>query len=169
MRSTSMRETSLSLFIATGLALGAGVLVGCQTTTTINQREATGAPGALDARFAKAAESLLMRGLERSPEASIYAGRYENAASLTIPDAARRADDLAFAKAGLAELARFDPAQLSPAERIDHMLLKNRYEAGIWDQESFRDWAWNPSRYNIAGPIGLLLNTPYADEDERLR
>lgn len=164
-----MRKTSLSLFVATGLALGAGALAGCQTTTPISQDSLAAAPGELDARFAKVAESLLMRGLERSPESSIYAGRYDNAATLTIPDAERRAADLAFAKAGLAELAAFDPARLSSAERIDHMLLKNRYEASIWYQEAFRDWAWNPSRYNIAGPVGLLLNTPYAEEDERLR
>lgn len=161
-----MRKTSLSLFIAASLVLGAGSLAGCQTTTP-------GSPdpqaGAVETDFAQVAESLLMRGLARSPESSIYAGRYGNAATLTIPDAERRAADLAFAKAGLQELAAFDPARLSPAERIDHMLLKNRYEAGIWYQETFRDWAWNPSRYNIAGPIGLLLNTPYADEDERLR
>ncbi|KIQ96507.1 DUF885 domain-containing protein [Lysobacter sp. A03] len=160
-----MRKTSLSLFIAASLALGAGALSGCQTAPSSTERQA----GVVDAEFAKVAESLLMRALERSPESSIYAGRYDNAATLTIPDAERRAADLAFAKAGLQELAAFDPAQLSPAQRIDHMLLKNRYESSIWYQETFRDWQWNPSRYNIAGPIGLLLNTPYADEDERLR
>ncbi|QOW23509.1 DUF885 domain-containing protein [Lysobacter sp. H23M47] len=160
-----MRKTSLSLIIAASLALGAGLLTGCQTSPA----NAGSNAATVNADFAKVAESLLMRGLERSPESSIYAGRYDNAATLTIPDARQRAADLAFARAGLQELAAFDPAQLSPAQRIDHMLLKNRYEASIWYQETFRDWQWNPSRYNIAGPIGLLLNTPYADEDERLR
>lgn len=159
-----MRKTSLSLFVAASLALGAGALAG----TPSSQDQQAGAAG-VEADFATVADSLLMRGLERSPESSIYAGRYDTAATLTIPDAERRAADLAFAKAGLEELSVFNPEQLSPAERIDYMLLKNRYEAGIWYQETFRDWAWNPSRYNIAGPIGLLLNTPYADEDERLR
>ncbi len=160
-----MCKTSLSLIIAASLALGAGLLTGCQTSPA----NAGSNAATVNADFAKVAESLLMRGLERSPESSIYAGRYDNAATLTIPDARQRAADLAFARAGLQELAAFDPAQLSPAQRIDHMLLKNRYEASIWYQETFRDWQWNPSRYNIAGPIGLLLNTPYADEDERLR
>ena len=160
-----MRKTCLSLFIAAGL----GTLAVGHAPLLHAQAPAAAVPAGQDARFAKAAESLLMRGLERSPESSIYAGRYDNAAILTIPDAARRADDLAFAKAGLAELAAFDPQQLSPAQRIDHMLLKNRYESTIWYQDTFRDWAWNPSRYNVAGPIGLLLNTPYAEEDARLR
>jgi uncharacterized protein (DUF885 family) len=38
-----------------------------------------------------------------------------------------------------------------------------------WYLTDFRDWQWNPSNYNMAGPIGLLLNTPYAPEPERLR
>src|SRR5690606_36018503 len=99
----------------------------------------------------------------------IYAGRYDNAAQLTIPDAARRADDLAFARAALAELAAFDPEQLPASQRIDHMLLVNRFESSIWYQAEFRDWAWDPSNYNVAGTVALLLNTPYAEEDERLR
>ncbi len=167
--SSCMRKTSLSLFVAASLALGAASLAGCQNTAATSPDTQTASTGTLDERFSTVAESLLMRGLERSPESSIYAGRYENAATLTIPDAERRAADLAFAKAGLAELAAFNPEQLSASERIDHMLLKNRFESAIWYQDTFRDWAWNPSRYNIAGPIGLLLNTPYADENERLR
>lgn len=160
-----MRKTCLSLIIAAGL----GTLAVGHLPPAHAQAPDSAVPAGEDARFAQVAESLLMRGLERSPESSIYAGRYENAATLTIPDAPRRAADLAFAKAGLAELAAFDPQQLSPAQRIDHMLLKNRFESTIWYQDTFRDWAWNPSRYNVAGPIGLLLNTPYAEEDARLR
>jgi len=38
-----------------------------------------------------------------------------------------------------------------------------------WYLTEFRDWEWNPSNYNVAGPIGLLLNTPYAPEADRLR
>ncbi|MGY0618049.1 DUF885 domain-containing protein [Lysobacter sp. A378] len=163
-----MRQSSLSLIIAVAL----GSLVGCQSTPAPADATGTAVSAestALSARFDKVAESLLMSGLERSPERSIYAGRYDNAATLTIPDAARRADDLAFARAGLAELAGFDPARLAPSERIDYELLKNQFESRIWYQTTFRSWAWNPASYNVAGPIALLLNTPYAEQDARLR
>ncbi|HUH89372.1 MAG TPA: DUF885 domain-containing protein [Lysobacter sp.] len=161
-----MRKTRLSLMLAAGL----GTLVVCQAPPALAQApDPTTAQAGQDARFAQVAESLLMRALERSPEWSVRAGRYDNASLLTIPDAASRADDLAFAEAGLAELAAFDPAQLSASQRIDHTLLKNRFESTRWYLQTFRDWAWNPSRYNVAGTIALLLNTPYASEDERLR
>ena len=158
-----MRNSTLSLALVAAL----GLLAGCQSTPP----DATAATvaAAPDAEFARVAESLLMRALDRSPEWSIFAGRYDHAARMTIPDAERRADDLAFAQAALAELAAFDPESLPASQRIDHMLLVNRFESSIWYQREFRDWAWNPANYNVAGTVALLLNTPYAGEDERLR
>lgn len=158
-----MRNSTLSLALVAAL----GLLAGCQSAAP-DAGAATRAE-APDADFAEVAESLLMRALERSPEWSIFAGRYDNAAQLTIPDAARRADDLAFAQAALAELAAFDPERLPASQRIDHMLLVNQFESSIWYQREFRDWAWNPASYNVAGTVALLLNTPYAEEEERLR
>lgn len=119
--------------------------------------------------FAQYSESLMLRMLERNPEWSIFAGRYDDAHLVTVPDAARRADDLTFVETELARLADTDPASLPPAQRIDHNLLSNRLESMRWYLTDFRDWQWNPSSYNMAGPIGLLLNTPYAPEPERLR
>ena len=108
-----MRHAPLSLSLSVILAAGLGGLAGCQPATlpVAEAAPADRAPKASDSRFEAVAESLLMRALQRSPEWSIYSGRYDNAATLTIPDAARRADDLAFAKVALAELAAFDPQQ----------------------------------------------------------
>lgn len=119
--------------------------------------------------FAQYSEELMLRMLERNPEWSIFAGRYDDAHLVTVPDAARRADDLAFVETELARLAETDPESLPPSQRIDHNLLTNRLESMRWYLTEFRDWQWNPSTYNMAGPIGLLLNTPYAPEAERLR
>ena len=158
-----MRNSTLSLALVAAL----GLLAGCHSSPP--DASATTAAVAPDADFARVAESLLMRALDRSPEWSVFAGRYDNAAHMTIPDASRRADDLAFAQAALAELAAFDPESLPASQRIDHMLLVNQFESSIWYQREFRDWAWNPANYNVAGTVALLLNTPYAEEDDRLR
>ncbi len=144
------------------------LLAACQTSPL--PPAAAARPGGIDTRnFAQAAEALLMDSLDRSPEAAISAGRYQRAGEVTVPDAGSRAADLAFAEAGLAVLARFDPSTLPPAQRVDHVLLSNRFESTRWQLQTFREWAWNPARYSVAGPIGLLLNTPYAPEAERLR
>ncbi|WP_294134391.1 DUF885 domain-containing protein [Pseudohongiella sp.] len=127
------------------------------------------APDPAVAAFASASEALMQRMLTRAPEWSIYAGRYDVADRVTIPDAARRAEDLAFAEAELAALSRIDPQTLPPELRIDHALLTNRLASMRWYLTEFRDWQWDPSNYNVAGPIGLILNTPYASEADRLR
>lgn len=121
------------------------------------------------ADFATDSVALMQRMLARDPTWSIYAGRYDDADQVTIPDAARRADDLAFADTELAWLERVDAQALPPELRIDHALLTNDLQAMRWYLTEFRDWQWDPSNYNVAGPIGLILNTPYAPEADRLR
>lgn len=118
--------------------------------------------------FEAHAVALVDRFLDRNPEWSIYAGRYDNAHRMTVPDAARRADDLAFAEAELAALGRFDPSALDAGNRTDYELIRNRIEASRWYQTEFRSHEWNPAQYNVAGPIGLLLNTDYAPLEQRL-
>jgi len=124
---------------------------------------------AAQVEFAQFSEALLQRMLARNPEWQIFAGRYDDAHLVTLPDAARRADDLAFVETELSGLSATDPTTLSSDLRIDHALLLNRLQSMHWYLTEFRDWEWNPSNYNVAGPIGLLLNTPYAPEADRLR
>lgn len=119
--------------------------------------------------FAAWSAALVEEMLQRSPEMAIYSGRYENAGELTVPDADRRAADLAFVDARLADMDGFDANALNDGNRTDYALIRNRLEASRWYQQEFRAWTWNPAQYNVAGPIGLLLGTEYAPEEERLR
>ncbi|MEC8859156.1 MAG: DUF885 domain-containing protein [Pseudomonadota bacterium] len=127
-------------------------------------------PGDADnASFSQFSESLMMEMLERNPEWALYAGRYDNAHLVTLPTPARFADDVAFAEQALAQLAEYPVDTLTASERIDQALLRNELESMQWYLTAFRDWQWDPSSYNVAGPIGLILTTPYAPEEERLR
>ncbi|MDP3517670.1 MAG: DUF885 domain-containing protein [Pseudohongiella sp.] len=119
--------------------------------------------------FADYSESLMRRMLERNPEWSLYSGLYDNAHQVTLPDETRRAEDLLFIDAELAALAQFDVTLLPADLGIDHNLLNNRLESMRWYLTEFKEWQWNPASYNAAGPIGLILNTPYAPEEDRLR
>lgn len=119
-------------------------------------------------RFEAYAAGLVEDLLARNPEMAIYAGRYENAHRLTVPDAARRADELSFIDAQLAILDGFDTGSLTASNRVEYELVRNRLASSRWYQTGFRAWTWNPAQYNVAGPIALLLNTGYAPEDARL-
>ena len=121
-----------------------------------------------NAAFAAHARDFVDRFLARNPERSIYAGRYDHAGELTIPDEARRADDLTFIAQELAALDEFDPAALDPSQRTDYELIRTELESSRWYQTVFQSDRSNPAEYNVAGPIGLLLNTEYAPLEDRL-
>ena len=103
------------------------------------------------------------------PESAITVGKYEGAATLTIPNASTRAQQLAFTSEWLEKFGKFDPNKLSDKQRTDLALLVSKLEADRWYLTTFREYEWNPSLYNIAQPIDVVLNTPYASKPQRLR
>src|SRR5213079_1184559 len=96
------------------------------------------------------------------PETAIVNGKYDGAANLTVPSAATRAQQLAFANEWLQKLGKLDPRQLSSRQRTDLALLLNKLNADRWYLTTFREFEWNPALYNIAQPIDLVLGTEYA-------
>jgi uncharacterized protein (DUF885 family) len=103
------------------------------------------------------------------PESAIYAGKYETAARLTIPNAATRAQQVVFTNEWLEKFSRMDPRQLSDKQRTDLALLNAKLQSDLWYLTTFREFEWNPSLYNVAGPLDLVLNASYAAKPQRLR
>ncbi len=103
------------------------------------------------------------------PEGAIAAGKYDGAANLTIPNAATRSHQLAFADEWLARFGKMNVSQLSPKQRTDLALLVNKVKSDRWYLTTLREYEWNPAIYNIAEPIDLILSTEYAAKPQRLR
>ncbi|WLI88883.1 DUF885 domain-containing protein [Massilia sp. R2A-15] len=103
------------------------------------------------------------------PEGAIAAGKYDGAANLTIPNAATRSHQLAFADEWLARFGKMNVSQLSPKQRTDLALLVNKVKSDRWYLTTLREYEWNPAVYNIAEPIDLILSTEYAAKPQRLR
>lgn len=118
--------------------------------------------------FDTLADSLIDEMLERSPEWAIHEGHYENAGEVTIPDAAHRESRMAFVDDALERLEAFDRERLGAQRRADHDLLVNHLESMRFYTETLRDWEWQPSKYNVAGELNILLETDFAPVDERL-
>jgi uncharacterized protein (DUF885 family) len=121
----------------------------------------------------RALDSMSMRFLTSlwriDPEGAIAVGKYDAAASLTIPDAATRAKQLAFTDEWLERFRKTGARQLSTRQRTDLALLINKLETDRWQLTSFREFEWNPSVYNVAQPLDLILTTEYAAKPQRLR
>ncbi|WP_317203135.1 DUF885 domain-containing protein [Janthinobacterium sp.] len=103
------------------------------------------------------------------PESAIAAGKFDNAATLSIPDQAGRAEQLAFIIDWQTRFAKIDARQLSDKQRTDLALLNNKLSSDRWYLSTFREFEWNPASYNIAGALDFILNTEYAAKPQRLR
>ena len=122
-----------------------------------------------DQRFRAYSKATLDEMWREFPDFGVRMGNYEYAAELVVPDQARRSRTRAFYQRQLAALAAFDPATLDATNRIDYSVMKNRFEHGIWGIDTFKAWQWDPSTYNVANTIDLVLTTEYAPVETRLR
>jgi uncharacterized protein (DUF885 family) len=103
------------------------------------------------------------------PEGGIEVGKFDAAAKLTVPDRDTRAKRLAFTDEWLEKFRKVKADQLSAKQRTDLALLINKLEKDRWRLTTFREYEWNPASYNVAQPLDLIMNTPYASKTQRLR
>jgi len=148
--------------VATAAVATAATAVAATPAASANEKR-------LDRRFDSMSMQYLTALWRVDPEGGIYVGKFDQAANLTIPDAATRAKKLAFANEWLDKFNKLDTRQLSPRQRTDLALLVNKLEKDRWNLTTWREYEWNPALYNIAQPLDLILNTEYAAKPQRLR
>lgn len=124
---------------------------------------------AADRAFDRLAHQFIEALWKLDPDAALAAGRYDGAARLSAPTAASRDKALAFAQQWQAHFATVQPERLSDRARTDLVLLQNKLAADAWYLQTLREFAWNPSNYNVAGAMDLILNTEYAPRAQRLK
>ncbi|MDP9140278.1 MAG: DUF885 domain-containing protein [Pseudomonadota bacterium] len=128
------------------------------------------AAGASDADFTKTfGDDWLAEYWQFNPDYAISVGYYAVAAELPAPTEANRKRYQDWLSTQLKALKGFNPDRLSPVARSDWAILKTQLEAEAWTLDTLKSWQWNPSIYNVAEPIAILLSTPYAAEPDRLR
>jgi uncharacterized protein (DUF885 family) len=126
-------------------------------------------PQSEDQRFQAHAARVLEEVWQEFPEFAVRMGNYKYADQLTVPDQAWRDRTVAFYDRQLAALATFDRTALSPTNRVDLDILKNRFERNRWYIVTLKAWQWQPSSYNLGPDLDLVLDTEYAPLDVRLR
>jgi len=163
-KKTSNTGKKAAVVAAAGATAAAAASSGASASATAGPSERR-----LDRRMASLSMQYLTALWRVDPEGGIYVGKFDQAANLTIPDAATRAKKLAFANEWLDKFGKLDPKQMSPRYRTDLALLVNKLEKDRWNLTSWREHEWNPSLYNVAAPLDLILNTDYAAKPQRLR
>ena len=104
-----------------------------------------------------------------NPTAALNVGYYKYDDQLTIPDTKNNLLQLAFETKILSILDSFEIKDLNATNATDLAIIRNQVESSKWYRESFKEGEWNPSKYNVAGAFGLLLNTNYKSLDKRLK
>ncbi|MEO8103479.1 MAG: DUF885 domain-containing protein [Betaproteobacteria bacterium] len=145
------------------------LLPACGTVPVSTEPSAQSAKQSADQRFESHAAKVLDEMWREFPEYAVWAGNYQYADQMTVPDQARRELSLAFYERQLAALAAFDPAALNPSNRVDLDLMKNCFASWRWDLVTFKSWQWQPSTYNVGDTFWILINTEFAPLDTRLR
>ncbi|KQW51251.1 MULTISPECIES: DUF885 domain-containing protein [unclassified Roseateles] len=119
--------------------------------------------------FDPLADDFLEKLWQLDPDAAVAAGRFEFAERLVLPGAAYRARKRAFLQTWLARFERVADASLSTSQRMDRAMLLGKLKSDLWRLDVLREWAWNPSDYNPAGLIDLVLNTDWAPLQQRVK
>ena len=122
-----------------------------------------------DARFDAFKTQFLAAQWRQDPALASGKGYHKYDSLLVIPDEAQRLRDAKFAQANLAALGAFKLGSLSPSNQIDLRLLRNELRARRWQNDTLREWQWNPALYNLGSPVGTLLNSRHYRLDRRLR
>ncbi|WP_431258163.1 DUF885 domain-containing protein [Roseateles chitinivorans] len=123
----------------------------------------------VDTRFQRLANDYIEALWRLDPDAAIGAGRYEYAAELPAPDRAMRARSLGFTNDWLKRFEAVDAKTLGAASRTDLGQLLNKLRSDRFQLTELREYEWNPSFLNIAGPIDYILATDYAPLPVRLK
>jgi uncharacterized protein (DUF885 family) len=153
----------------TATAAVATAAVATTAAATFTAPRAPASDGRQDRNFDALTGQFLNALWRIDPESAIASGKYDTAATLTIPDQAGRAKQIAFINEWQAKFGAINLNRLSPKQRADLALLNSKLASDRWYLSTFREYEWNPALYNVAQPIDLILATDYAAQPQRLR
>lgn len=119
-------------------------------------------------KFEKFKANFLSKTWELNPSFGVYVGFYKYDDVLVIPNGEHRALQREFCATELQALKQFDANQLSSSNATDLAIIESQLRSQIWYIDVFRAYEWDPSQYNPAGAMGVVLNTEYKSLSERL-
>jgi uncharacterized protein (DUF885 family) len=121
-----------------------------------------------DYKFEQYKQNFISRLWRLHPDWASSQGFHNYDSVLVIPTPKRRQGEIRTYQNMLRELSKQNFKALSANNQIDHKLMENFARYGIWQDSIFKAYEWDPSQYNIAGPVAEILNGRYDKLDTRL-
>lgn len=147
------------------LALGTLVLFSCNSS----EKKGTNSGSNQDAAFDEYKVHFVDELWKTYPEWASSVGFHNYDSVMTVGDEAYRNSELAFLKAEMDSLKKYDVAQLSPNNKTDYELILNQLNSGIFSDEELHAEQWNPSLYNISQSSAEILAGNYDKLDNRIK
>ncbi len=122
-----------------------------------------------DNRFYEFVKEFLQGYFSYFPEAALGAGLHTYDSLLPLPTAELRDRQTFFLKEQLGRLGEFIPSKLSERVAMDHDILRNELEAGVWYLNEYRSFEWNPSQYNPMGTFSEIMANPKVPRKQKYR
>jgi uncharacterized protein (DUF885 family) len=125
--------------------------------------------GTADAKFESLAAKYLEDTLRTYPELATQLGdhRFDDRLNDYSLAAVQRQRDVSARY--LNELAEIPPGNLSPVNRVDYRILRDRISYQLFRIDELKEHEWNPMIYNVSGSINALLVREFAPLQTRLR
>ncbi len=121
-----------------------------------------------NSRFDLFKERFVLRLWEQYPGWASSQGFHNYDSILVVPYESQRHKELAFCKANLDSLKRFQLNALSENNQTDYYLIEGQLKSMEWYISVFKSYEWNPSDYNVCGGFAEMLANNYDSLDTRL-
>lgn len=103
------------------------------------------------------------------PQMATEVGHHKNDKSLAILDSNYFASQNNFIKKHLDSLNVIDTFQLSYEDYMDYRIIRHELQRIDWNTNTFKEYEWNPSVYNVTGAIAFMVTENYAPLNQRLK
>ena len=127
-------------------------------------------PESEDQRLVSLGLRYLDKSTALSPVAATFLGDHRYDGELdSVTEESRAAREASLSEL-LTAVDGIDQSQLTRANQVDLLLLRNRLEEDLWHLRTLQEWAWNPLVYTrlSGGALYSLLARDYAPLSERL-
>jgi len=122
----------------------------------------------MDTKFENLATSYIEAYLQMYPERATSLGDHRYDARLNDRSLEGIQKAIQFNTEYANRILDIDPVKLSPTNRVDYNILKEKIDRNLFYLQELREYTWNPRWYNVGDAIYNLLVRDFAPIEERL-
>ncbi len=145
------------------LLFSLAVLVACN-----NEKKQEAEHQNQDVSFDAYKERFILHLWELYPGWASSQGYHNYDSILVVPNQEQRNKELAFCKANLDSLKKFDITALSDNNKTDYHMIEDQLNSSQWYITEYKSFEWNPSDYNVCSGFAEMLANNYDSLGTRL-